>query len=347
MRSCFFVLLFIGMLSSSALANEPIAQMTFKVVDDFGNVITGAPVIVSTFLHWVPGSEAGRNEYEKMNGVTDTNGLVVLSIPSKTGSIRYSVLAEGTYFENMNKMKFDDNVYYRDNGGTFIFTNQISDKWQPWNPIIDLVVKPVINPVPVYALAYGTDWQQHKVPEYNKPIGFDLMKGDWLPPYGDGVTADFIMTLKCNLGGLTSSRYQIFDATLMIDFPNDGDGIQSVYSNPREGSVLRLARYAPETGYETNWTMTTYKHEDEGLHEIREDQNYIFRVRTKKDETGNFTSALYGKIYGMIDYEIRPTGNHLQFMYYLNPTPNDRNLEFDPSQNHLKNLSTIERPKEP
>ncbi len=50
------------------------------------------------------------------------------------------------------------------------------------------------------------------------------------------------------------------------------------------------------------------------------------------DERGNIVSAHYGKIYG----------DFMQFSYYLNPTPNDRNVEFDPKQNLLKNLKSDE-----
>ena len=62
------------MLSLTAQAGDPVAQMTFRVTDDFGNVVTGAPVTASTFLRWVPGSEFGRDEYDQAKGVTDTNG---------------------------------------------------------------------------------------------------------------------------------------------------------------------------------------------------------------------------------------------------------------------------------
>ena len=57
-------------------------------------------------------------------------------------------------------------------------------------------------------------------------------------------------------------------------------------------------------------------------------KNYYFRVRTKVDDRGNIVSAHYGKIYG----------DFMQFKYYLNPTINDRNVEFDPKQNLITNL---------
>ena len=66
-------------------------------------------------------------------------------------------------------------------------------------------------------------------------------------------------------------------------------------------------------------------------------RNYFFRVRTVLDENGKVKSALYGKIYG----------DFMHFSYYLNPTPNDRNVEFDPKQNLLKKLTPLEAVTEP
>jgi hypothetical protein len=43
------------------------------------------------------------------------------------------------------------------------------------------------------------------------------------------------------------------------------------------------------------------------------------------------------------------TANHpkVLFTYYLNPTPNDRNMEFDPKQNLFKDLKPMEEVKDP
>lgn len=40
-------------------------------------------------------------------------------------------------------------------------------------------------------------------------------------------------------------------------------------------------------------------------------------------------------------------GYDLEVSYYLNPTINDRNVEFDPKQNLIKNLKPLEQVKEP
>jgi len=33
-----------------------------------------------------------------------------------------------------------------------------------------------------------------KLPEYNKQIGYDLMIGDWVGPYGKGINSDILFT---------------------------------------------------------------------------------------------------------------------------------------------------------
>jgi hypothetical protein len=78
---------------------------------------------------------------------------------------------------------------------------------------------------------------------------------------------------------------------------------------------------------------TMSRHPGQGTKEdFDENRNYFFRVRTMLDDKGNVKSALYGKIYG----------DFMQFSYYLNPTPNSRNVEFDPKQNLMKNLKPLE-----
>ena len=333
------------MLAVTLQAGDPVAQVTFRVTDDFGSVVTGAPVTASTFLRWIPGPEFGHDEHDQVTGVTDTNGLVVLKLPSKTGNVRYSVSG---VFDRMNKMEFGDTGYYMDSGGSLRFTNHVAGQWQPWNVTVDIEIKPVLNPIPMFARRYGgsyADRERESIPEYGKAIGFDLMKGDWVSPYGKGEMADFIFTLECTLGGITQrGRHQIFDALLTLTFSNPDDGIQAIYCHPLKGSALLLPRFAPETGYLTNWMKRTYYHEDEGIHEKREDQNYFFRVRTRKDDSGRIVSALYGKLHGEIGYSWT---RGIKFVYYLNPTPNDRNLEFDPQRNLFKNLSSLEEVREP
>lgn len=328
-------------------ADDPVAQLTFRVRDDFGNAVIGAPVVMTTAEGWRPGrTDYGYTELREAKGLTDTNGLVTLKLPCKTGNIRsYSVLEEGTYFDNMNKMRVGETAYYRDMGGEFRFTNVVNGQWQPWNPMVDIQLKAVIDPIPMYARFLRS--RSLPIPVYNQPLGYDLVKSDWLPPHGKGEMADLVFMLDCQLRGTRKDGVQMFDAVLALSFSNDGDGIQEVETSPRVGSVFRLARFAPESGYETNWVSKTFAHGDGDSCEYKENQNYFYRVRTKKDTAGRIISALYGKIVGPIFYEVRARGANMQLRYYLNPTPNDRNMEFDPSRNLFSDLPSVEQVREP
>jgi hypothetical protein len=127
------------------------------------------------------------------------------------------------------------------------------------------------------------------------------------------------------------SDSQAWHCAYSLTFPNPDDGIQQFCEPHHGGSVFRLPRLAPEGGYETNF----FREYRVGAGAVRndemqrEDLNYLFRVRTKRDANGKLVSALYGKIEGRIEYGDK----WFSFFYFLNPTPNDRNLEHDPKRN--------------
>ncbi len=307
-------------------SERPVSQITIHVRADDGIMVTGIVVGVGTFWKHVPGEGFGRDEHKTVTGKTDANGFVTLSIPSLTGDVGFSphLPLSGFYWDRGDRIKF---------------TNAVAGKWQPWNPTVELQLKRIGNPIPMYAKKYG-ERKTVKIPEIGKAIGFDLMQSDWVAPYGSGETADFIFKLDSRVTGDKD-----FDATLSVAFSNVGDGIQSVYALPFKGSQLRLSRKAPADGYEDNLVRRTHCSPGEQIYrENREDQNYVFRVRTKKDDKGNIVSALYGKIHGEIGWW---QNSVIRFTYYLNPTPNDRNLEFDPNKNLFKNLSPLEKVSEP
>lgn len=102
---------------------------------------------------------------------------------------------------------------------------------------------------------------------------------------------------------------------------------------------------APEVGYSALSPKRVYQPVGKPQHsDIQQDQNYFFRVRTMKDDKGNIVSALYGKIYGDFQFDER---GRVTFTYYLNPTPNDRNVEFNPKKNLFTDLSAREQVHEP
>src|SRR5204863_9024831 len=91
----------------------------------------------------------------------------------------------------------------------------------------------------------------------------------------------------------------------------------------RDSQHWIVTRSAPATP-----TIATYDPQKHG---------YFFRIRTSVHASGKIVSANYGKIYG----------DFMDFTYYLNPTPNDRNIEFDPKRNLFTNLKANERVTQP
>jgi hypothetical protein len=307
------------------------AKITVHVTDESGLAISNAQI--SAGFSFAPKGSGGwgASGENHVNGVTDSNGICAITGNGNGGDVGISIVKEG---------------YYGTTGFGVIFTNLdfILHRWQPWNPTIEVVLQKRGVQVPMYARRVD----EIKIPGGDKPVGFDLEIGDWVAPYGKGETADFLFKYESKPEPTVPVReIPPYDVTLTVSFSNDGDGIQSVFVPTRGGhSGLRLPRQAPADGYEP----VLIKHEakergQKAYSDFRDDQNYFFRVRTKKDARGNIVSALYGKIYG--DFNHAAAGGKLTFTYYLNPEPNSLNMEFDPKQNLFKNLEPMEQVSAP
>src|ERR1700761_7068096 len=85
-----------------------------------------------------------------------------------------------------------------------------------WNPVETLVLKKISKPIAMYARRLNTH-----VPALDKPVGFDLMAGDWIAPYGKGVNTDVLFS-----GHFDKRADSESDFTLTVSFPKVGDGIQ-------------------------------------------------------------------------------------------------------------------------
>ena len=71
---------------------------------------------------------------------------------------------------------------------------------------------------------------------------------------------------------------------------------------------------------------------------------FFMRIRSSEDKEGNIDVAYYCKISpGISLYGVLADNPSLKLTYYCNPTPNDRNLEFDPKENLLTNLKHNEK----
>jgi hypothetical protein len=169
-------------------------------------------------------------------------------------------------------------------------------------------------------------------PVAEDPVGYDLKVGDWVTPYGKGVTED----IRFHFTDLFVDE-ESYAGTMVISFPNEGDGIQS-FTGARPfsmefGSNLTPPHKAPLDGYEASRTYSVAHREGEPYQGYKETgRNYIFRTRTVLDPQGNILQACYGWILGEIEFDPRdPRGPQLAFAYYFNPDPDpeERSLEYN------------------
>lgn len=274
-------------------------SMTLKVVDEAGNPVAGAKAAVSYFSNSEPAA---------IGGITDTNGILAAehSVGPSYGGYELGFAANKPGYYSVKQVQL------------------LGPTYDPvkWNQTITLILKKVGRPISMYAKKVET-----KTPAENQPVGFDLVVGDWVLPYGTGQSADLFFTVHRNV--VSANQY---DATVTLTFPNKTDGIAIVHTIPEVGSAFKGPRTASDSGYETN-RVWHYGNSQQPKSVF----GYFVRVRTVADENGNVKSALYGKIVGDLRFYVgtKAPQSGIGFTYYLNPTPNDRDVEFDPGRNLL------------
>jgi hypothetical protein len=281
-------------------------KATVKVVDDTGKPVHNSEVTIGYYV--TPKDES--IALDKKTGRTDTNGLFTASGPN-SWELVISARKDG---------------YYQ------AFTScELGLRYDPvrWSPTSTLVLKKIVQPIPMFAKKINVD-----PPVTNVPVGFDFAVGDWVAPHGKGTQKDILFTQY-----LERRTERHFNYRLVVSFPNPGDGIQPFVVSPLDTtSALRSSHEAPAEGYKPEWTKSRNDHpgypNSGGLDGKR---NFFVRVKTVLDETGRVKTAHYGKIYG----------DFFDFYYYLNPTPNSRNVEFNPKKNLIKGHLPGERVNDP
>jgi hypothetical protein len=290
---------------------------TIKIIGEDSLPVSGASVSIAfaTTPHVISSSDG--KDWDKIQGVTDTNGLFIATHTDRSASLGIHIRKEGYYPTDVTREMGlpEQNVDNR-------------------NISLTLTLKKIGRPIAMYARKVRIE-----IPKTSEPIGFDLTVGDWIAPYGKGLHSDFYFE---NYRRWVDRKD--FNSSIKVTFSLPSDGIEPISVSLDQGSELRLSANAPLDGYVSKVSKSlSHTHENGWQNDENKEQNYYFRVRTITDSQGNIRSALYGKIYG--DFTLDPINSNttwILFVYYLNPTPNDRNVEFDPKQNLIKNLKPDE-----
>ena len=234
------------------------------------------------------------------------------------------------------------------------FTNYVASLGRPVPDHMDVTVRvwKVGQRIPLVVREVGRGVDSYDLDEDlfskgNDILRFDFLKSDYLPPIGTGVVADVEFRRfvdEKTEGGLRLKYYGEMKTTFL------GDGNGYVVVEPNKGSRLKIksgvdADFQMEHTYWVRNDLTDPEFGDYTItNSIVKPRCYCFRIRTAKDDAGVVTNAYYGKIYGDISAE-RVVDRALKgearrrfvaqpkFLYYLNPTPMDKNLEFDGQHN--------------
>ena len=290
-----------------ACQNGADAKVTLRIIDSRGAPVPEADIQMAFFP---------QDSYETAKitkGLTDKDGLFVAS--GKTVDDISFTAMKTNYYVTSRKFHF----YWRG-------TECVKDgHWQPWNPTLEVVLKEKRKPIPMIAKKV-----ESKFPNAVPSMGFDFLVGDWVAPHGKGVTADMLYIYEED----RTDKNNV-DLKLTLAFPGSGNGC---YMRKKEKFSTLMSDYeARLDNYSSNIVSRVYKQNGAYVYEdqITDDDYLVYRVRSSCDEKGNVVSAHYGKIYGPLEAP-RDLSRIIKVVSYFNPTPNDRNLEFDGKNNLLK-----------
>ena len=208
---------------------------------------------------------------------------------------------------------------------------------------VTFVLREKRKPIPLYAKREVLFFPANK-----EWLGYDFEIGDWTAPHGEGKTID--LWLKCDTEKVNSGRYRDAKGSLEIKFRED-EGLLLVQDDYLPLSIMKMPHLAPQAGYQNTFRRFEESYRNK---EFRRNTGYFFRTRVRK-EGERIVSAHYGKLLKDIRFDPRDMSRKGKpkefgttvFTYYFNPTPNDRNLEFDPKGNLLTDLEYEERANEP
>lgn len=320
-------------LVSTSVAALPTAKITIKAIDELGQPIEAAEAGMVLMTPKGRGEGWGTNS-GWIPGETDVNGI--FSAKGETQAQVSLVANQKGYYGT--GFKYDD---FTGVSGILGFR-----KYKPWNPTVELLLKKIINPIPMYAVrmsAYSLRDEYPEMPVLGRFIGFDLTANDWVEPHGLGKHSDFLFKVDV----VRAESYRDYDVTLTLKFSNPGDGLLNYTPDVSRGkSQLRFPHHALLTGYKDE-SVQRYEHTP-GVRTIGKggnpdfETNYFFRVRTELDDEGNVIGGLYGKIHGPIKLgnrnRLHEEEPYVSFNYYLNPNSNDTNIEYDPERNIFKDV---------
>lgn len=309
----------------SPIAISAKAAVAARIVEeDTGEGIEGVPVVCI-----LPTSKSilGDMGYTAVTNNTDKNGEVHFSGTAYDDKVEYFVADRiGYYPQPYLNVQFTN------------MTEALFKKWLPYDEVQTVTLQKIGKTIPLFVKEARPKRNQDLTTSPDRKFFYDLVKGDWMPPFGKGEHSDIEFTLlpRENLGigrGPSGIEKPYFKDTISVAFVGDGNGVVKLVPPPN--ATLKV-RTAPENGYQKGiriWSGLTKTMQCEDSTD--KEACHAFRIRTIRNERGEIIDSHYGKVYGdfAMKFNRDSTPRGVAFTYYLNLTPNDRNLEWDMEHN--------------
>jgi hypothetical protein len=313
-------------------------RVTVSIADDDKIPVAGADVLIA-YLHAYDGKRDRKHE-----GQTDAAGHYEAK-DRVNGSVLLRASKDGHYPLDFERVLIRMNV-----------------DWQKIKNIeLPLVMRQIKQPVPLFAKKFAA-----AVPVFDKPVGFDFKAGDWVAPHGKGKSPDIVFNCSKHFIGYRFEESQLgemrefskksyavngdfwsedefkisagkWDGKTSITFPHPQEGIANAAKDYCHYSALTLPHQAYWKGYSESLIMVTDNYTPKNTPPV---PAYFVRTRVILDDKGKIISANYAKITSPIYFDPR---GRIEFTYVFNPTPNDRNLEFDTNRNLFGELNLEQR----
>ena len=301
------------------------AKIRVIVKDDEGHPIEGI-LVNGGFSDF--NKRGARDCFKK---VTDENGMLVV-----TGK---AIIDFGMRIEQ-------EGYYWRE--VVLPLSSKEREENDRWEKEIAVKIKRIRNPIPMYvkevvnpAMVAHVGIRENFRYILGNTARYDFVKGDFLPPHGKGEVEDIKFIRRMDIlskdeWGLANDYDEFIDIYMTNCVDGVCRGIPDMDKEKKNGSDFISDYEAPVSGY-TNHLHFYRKIRHKGpdvIKDTNDDDHYLwyFRIRTQVDGGGDITNALYGKVYDDIGSGV--------FTYYLNPTPNDRNIEFARGKNLFKEIKS-------
>src|SRR5579862_3321503 len=168
----------LGLISREAFAGE--AAVTVEVKDENGAPVSGATVTAAWPTPLPRGSGWGAGAAKFSQAQTDAAGTCSLPVGGADGNV--SVTKDGYYWSRSGHE----------------YVKQFSNSaWALIHAHEAMILIRKVHPVPMYVRSI----RNLPIPERGIPIGFDMIAGEWVKPYGSGVHADVVVKATSEIHG--------------------------------------------------------------------------------------------------------------------------------------------------